>query len=337
MQCWLEKSRNSNRRRFLSNGLCALIGFASLQTTFAQAPAGDRFPAQPVTVVVPFPAGGSTDYAARAVAQSLADTWKVPVVVENKVGAGGNIGADFVARSPANGQTILLGAVSAVVNPPLYKIAPYLPQQLASIGVGVATPLVTVVRKDLPASDIPALLALSRSRPDGLNAASAGAGTLSHLGLELLQADHKGNLRHIPYKGSAPALTDLMGGQVDVLIDTVVSASAAIAAGKVRAIAVHTPSRLPALPSVATYDEQGVKGMTFSAWNIFMVPAATPADRIVILNAAMSKAIRDPSMVRSLSARGFELIVQSPSESMETIRSESQRWEKVIKDRNVTL
>lgn len=330
-------SSRSSRRYLMAAGLGALLSSVCCLPAQAQVSAAEKFPSQPVTIVVPFPAGGSTDYVARAMAQSLSETWKVPVVVENRVGAAGNIGADFVARSQANGYTLLMGAVSTVTNPPLYKLPPYIPRLLVPIGVGVASPLVTVARVDLPVTDIPALLALSRSKGGGLNAGSAGAGTLSHLGLELLEADHKGSIHHVPYKGSTPALTDVMGGQVDLMIDTVVSASAAIASGKVKALAVHTARRIPALPNVPTYEEQGFKGMSFSAWNIFMAPAATPNERIATLHAAMARAIREPAMARALGERGLELIVQTPTESLDAIRSEAQRWEKVIRDKNIGL
>ena len=330
-------SSQTARRPLLAAGLGAFLCAIGVFPAQAQTPAADKFPSQAITIVVPFPAGGSTDFVARAMAQSLSDQWKVPVLVENRVGAGGNIGADFVARAPANGYTLLMGAVSTVTNPPLYKLAPYIPRLLTPLGVGVASPLVTVARLDLPAADLPGMLALSRSKPGGLNAGSAGAGTLSHLGLELLEADHKANIQHVPYKGSTPALTDVMGGQVDLMIDTVVSASPAIASGKVKALAVHSPRRIPALPQVPTYEEQGVKGMSFSAWNIFMAPAGTPNERIATLHAAMARSIREPAMAKALGERGLELIVQTPAESLEAIRGEAQRWEKVIRDKNIGL
>ncbi len=324
--------------RFLSRWLPALLaGVATLAPAIALSQAADKFPSSPVTIIVPFPAGGSTDFVARTVGRSLADIWKVPVVVENKVGAGGNIGADFVARSPANGLTILMGAVSTVTNPSLYKTAPYIPRVLVPIGVGVDSHLVTIARNDLPARDIAGMIALSATKPGGLNAASAGAGTLSHLGLELLGAEHKARINHIPYRGSAPALTDVAGGQVDIMIDTITSATPMITAGKVKALAVHSPQRNPALPGVPSYAEQGIAGMSFSAWNIFMVPAGTPADRVATLNEAMAAVVRDPAVVKSFAERGLDVIVQTPAASIESLRNDALRWEKVIKDKNVTL
>lgn len=303
----------------------------------AQAPSAGGFPSGPVTIVVPFPAGGSTDFVARTVAQQLAEAWKVPVLVENRVGAGGNIGADFVAKAPANGQTILLGAVSTVTNPPLYKTQPYIPRVLLPLGVGVNSQLVTIARNDLPVKDMPGVIALSATRPGGLNAASAGAGTLSHLGLELLDANHKAKINHVPYKGSAPALTDVAGGQVDVMIDTITSAAPMIAAGRVKALAVHSPQRSPALPNVPSYEEQGIQGMSFGAWNLFMVPEATPADRIAALHAAMARVVRDPAVAKAFAERGLDVIVQTPAASLDFLRGDAQRWEKVIKDKNITL
>ena len=323
---------------FLSRRLATgLLIAAGLIPAIAMAQTTDRYPAGPITIIVPFPAGGSNDFVARTVARSLADAWKVPVVVENKVGAGGNIGADFVARAPANGLTILLGAVSTVTNPPLYKIAPYVPAMLVPIGVGVNSQLVTIARNDLAAKDIAGMIALSATQAGGLNAASAGAGTLSHLGLELLEANHKAKINHIPYKGSAPALSDVAGGQVDIMIDTISSAAPMIVGGKVKAIAVHSSQRSPLLPNVPSYDEQGIRGMSFGAWNMFMVPSATPADRVAALNEALTRIVRDPVVAKALADRGLDTIIQTPAVSQEFMRGDAQRWEKVIKDKNITL
>lgn len=314
-----------------------MIGCAALSPLVAHSQASDKFPSSAVTIVVPFPAGGSTDFVARTVARLLAESWKVPVVVENKVGAGGNIGTDFVARAPANGLTILLGAVSSVTNPALYKTPSHVPRQLVPVGVGVNAQLVTVARNDLNARDLPSLVALSNSQAGGLNAASAGAGTLSHLGLELLEATHKAKINHVPYKGSAPALTDVAGGQVDILIDTITSSATMIASGKVKPIAVHSSQRSPSLPGVPSYEEQGFQGMTFGAWNMFMVPTDTPADRMATIHDAISKAVQEPSVVKSFSDRGLDVIQLSPAAGLEFIRRDAQRWEKIIKDKNISL
>jgi tripartite-type tricarboxylate transporter receptor subunit TctC len=266
----------------------------------------------------------------------LAAEWKVPVVVDNKAGASGKLAADAVARAPADGHTLLLGAVSVVTNPPLYRTPPYVPQSLRPLGVGVASQLVTIARPNLPAKDVPGLIALSASSPAGLNGASPGTGTLSHLGLEMLVLNHRARISHVPYRGSGPALTDIMGGQTDVMIDAITSAAPAIASGKAKAIAVHTPQRAALLPGVPTYEEQGVKGMAFGAWNIFLVPSRTPPERIATLHAALACAIRDPAVSKALSERALDAIVQSPEESIEFMRREAQRWEKVIRDANVT-
>ncbi len=323
--------RRSNRARVVAALITALLWPL---TGVAQNP--ERFPSQALTIIVPFSAGGATDIFARTLGQALGEAWKVPVVVENKVGAGGNIGADLVARAPANGHTLLIGAVSTVVNPPLYKIAPYIPRVLVPVGVGVASHLVTVARADLPANDIAGLQAYSRSRPSGLSAASAGTGTLSHLGLELLESELGIRILHVPYKGSTPGLTDVMGGQVDIMIDSTTSAGAAIASGKVKALAVHTPGRAAVLPQVPTYAEQGIKSMTFSAWNIFMVPSGTPEDRIAALHAALARLIREPAIAKALTDRGLEPFVQSPADSLEFVRQDALRWERVIREKNIS-
>lgn len=313
-------------------GVALSLALALATVAMAQ----ERFPSSTVAIVVPFPPGGATDYVARSVGNVLAEAWKVPVVVENRVGAAGNIAADFVARAPANGQTIMLGAASMVVNPPLYKIAPYIPRQLVPIGIGVTSYLVTIGRSDLAVKDMAALLALPATRQGQLNGASAGTGTLSHLGLEMLAAAQKIKLNHIPYKGSAPAVVDVMGGRVDVMIDTIASAAPAINSGKVKALGVHTEKRVAALPGAPTYDEQGLRGMNFSTWNIFVVPAATPPERIAALHAAFSKAIQEPAIAKSIADRGMDLVLQTPKESLEFMAGEAARWEAVVRERNLS-
>ena len=187
---------------------------------------------------------------------------------------------------------------------------------------------------------VESMLLLRREDFDELldRAAERGAErALSHLGLELLAANHKGQIVHVPYKGSTPALADIMGGQVDIMIDTITSAAPLIASGKVKPIAVHSPRRSPVLPNVPTYEEQGIKGMNFGAWNIFVVPAATPADRVNALHAALARVMRDPAIGKALAERGLDVIVQPPSESLDFMRNDGQRWEKLIRDKNITL
>jgi tripartite-type tricarboxylate transporter receptor subunit TctC len=313
-----------------AGAFCALLAAAA---SALSAPA--QFPSGPVTIVVPFPPGGATDYVARQVGQALATTWKVPVIVDNKAGAAGNIAAEAVARSAPDGHTLMLGAVSLVTNPALYKIPVFVPRVLTPLGVGVESQLVTIARVALPANDYRSLLSLAASKPGVLNGASAGSGTLSHLGLEELQAQHKLSIGHVPYKGSAPALNDIVGGQVDLMIDTVASAGPLIAAGKVKALAVHTRRRTAALPEVPTTDELGVRGMTFGAWNLFVVPSATPPERIALLNSALAKVMREPSVSRALNDRGLDIIAQRPAESLQFMLTEAGRWEKLIKAKGI--
>lgn len=323
----------------VSSRRCALLMpllAAALTPLGVLAQTAERFPSSQVTIVVPFPAGGSNDIVARAAAQVLSETWKVPVVVENRAGAAGNIGADHVAKAPPTGHTLMLGAVSMVTNPPMYRIAPFVPRALVPVGVGVNVPLVTVARPDLPVTDVASLIALASTRPGGLNAASAGAGTLSHLGAELLESDHKAKINHVPYRGSAPALTDVAGGQADILVDTVASALPMIQSGRVKAVAVHSPKRQAQLPNVPSYEEQGYKSLSFAAWNMFMVPQGTPADRIATLQAALARVLTDPAMVKSLNDRGIEPFVMTPAAALDFMLAEAQRWGKVIRDKNIT-
>lgn len=315
-----------------------LLGLLSVLClpTGASAQSGERFPSSTVTIVVPFPAGGSNDIVARMVAPLLAESWKVPVVVENRAGAAGNIGAEHVAKAPANGHTLMLGAVSMVTAPVMFKIPPFVPRSLVPVGVGVSSHLVMVARPDLPVTDVASLIALAASRPGGLNAASAGAGTLSHLGAELLETDYKARINHVPYRGSAPALTDVAGGQADILVDTVASALPMIQSGRVKALAVHSPRRQAQLPAVPSFEELGYKGLSFAAWNMFVVPEGTPPDRIAALHAALGRVMTDPAVAKSLQERGIEPFVMTPAASLDFVRAEAQRWEKVIREKNIT-
>ena len=313
-----------------------LLFAVSLSPRSTLAQNAERFPSAAVTIVVPFPAGGSNDIVARMVAQSLNETWKVPVLVENRAGAAGNIGADYVAKAPATGHTMMLGAVSMVTAPAMYGVPPFVPRVLVPVGVGVSVPLVMVSRPDLPANDLASLAALAARSPGGLNAASAGAGTLSHLGVELLDSDHKVKINHIAYRGSAPALTDIAGGHADILVDTVASALPMIQAGRVKPIAAHSPRRQAQLPNVPSFEEQGFRSLTFAAWNMFVVPAATPSDRIATLHAALARIVDDPAFARSLQERGIDPFVMTPAASLEFMRAEAQRWETVIRDKKIT-
>lgn len=291
----------------------------------------------PLRIIVPFPAGASTDYVARLVGQRLGEQTGRTVVVENRTGASGDIAASAVARSDSDGATVLLGAVSLVTNPIVSKKPPFFPSQLIPIGVGVETQLVTISRPGAPAKDIKGLIAQAREKPRGVPAGNAGVATLSHLGMEMLGTSNGVSFNNIPYRGSVPAITDLIAGQTDLMIETIHNAKSYIEAGKVIPLAVHGKSRNPVLPTTPTYAEQGIRGMEFSAWNIFMVPAGTPADIRQALHDAFAKAISARDVNAALLSQGITPLIQSPQASEAFMQAEASRWEQVIKQANIAL
>lgn len=303
------------------------------------AQAHEKFPApgKQLRITVPFPAGASTDFSARVVGQKLGEQQGLPIIVENKTGASGNIAADHVAKTPADGYNLLFGAVSLVTNPALYERPPYIPDQLVPVGVGIDTQLVLVARADLPAHTLKEVVAASAAKAGGINAASAGTATLSHLGWEILATETKVAFNHVPYRGSAPALTDLVAGQADVMIESVASALPYITSGKLRAIAVLTPRRLASLPGVPTAAEQNFKSLEYSAWNGFMAPAQTPPATLQALNTLLARAIQHPDVSKGLLERGLEPVVMTPAAYLSFTQQEARRWTKVIKDGNVKL
>lgn len=324
------------RRSALQFALASLAGGSA----FMASPSGwaqDKFPSRPLRITVPFPAGASNDYVARIVGQKMAETLGVPVLVDNKTGASGNIGADFVAKSPADGYNLLIGAVTLVTSPTLYERPAYVPDQLVPLGVGVDSQLLLLVRPGFPAQDIQSLIKAAATRPGAVNMASPGVATLPHLGMELLAIESKVQFNHIPYRGSAPALADVMGGQADVLIDSVVSALPMVQAGKLQAIATLTPQRIAALPNLPTAAEQGFRSLEFSAWNAFLAPAATSPAIVQALHNALAQAIQVPEVAKALRERGLEPVVQSPAAYQDFLHKETLRWSKVIKDAKVKI
>ncbi len=298
--------------------------------------AQDKFPSRPIRITVPFPVG-TTDYVGRLIGQRLGEQLGATIVVENKTGASGNIAADFVANAPADGYNLLLGAVSVVTNPALMGKPAYVPSQLVPLGVGIDSHLVLLARLDFPARDLTGLVKAAADRPGAVNAASPGVATLPHLGIEMLATQARVKFNHVPYRGSALALTDILAGRVDWVIDSLASAKAFLSSGKVRALAVLTPKRVPSLPDVATAGEQGFQFLEFSAWNGFMVAAGTSSTMVQTLHEALARAIQAPETSKALMERDLDPVVMSPGAYLEFMQRESKRWSQVIKDANVTV
>ncbi len=296
----------------------------------AQAP----YPSKPIRIVVPFPAGGTTDILARAVALKLTETGGQPVVVDNRPGAGGNIGAELVAKSAPDGYTLLMGTVGThAINPVLYAKIPYDPQRdFAPVILVAGVPNVLVVNPALPVNSVQELIAYGKANPGKLNFASSGSGTSIHLSGELFKSMSGVPMTHVPYKGSAPALTDLLGGQVQLMFDNLPSALPHIKAGKLRALAVTGAQRAPALPDVPTVAEAGLPGFEASSWFGLLAPAGTPKDIIARLHAEVAKWLATPEARNRLAAQGANAVGNSPEEFAQFIATETVKWRRVVKE-----
>ena len=298
-------------------------------SAFAQA-----FPNRPVRLVVPFPAGGTTDILARAIAEKLSSALGQQFVVDNRPGAGGNIGADIVAKAAPDGYTLLMGTVGThAINPSLYAKMPYdAMKDFAPVILVAGVPNVLVVNPEVPVKTVSDLIALAKAKPGTINFASSGNGTSIHLSGELFKSMTGVQMSHDPYKGSAPALTDLIGGQVQLMFDNLPSALPFIKGGKLRAVAVTSSKRAPALPDLPTIAESGVPGFEASSWFGILAPAATPKDIIAKINAEANKALQSPEMKEKLLSQGAEAVGNTPEHFAEYIRNETLKWAKVVKD-----
>jgi tripartite-type tricarboxylate transporter receptor subunit TctC len=295
---------------------------------------GQSYPSRPIRLVVPFPAAGTTDLLARAMAQKLSEALGQQVVVDNHPGAGGNIGADLVAKSAPDGYTLLMGTVGThAINVSLYARMPYdAVKDFVPIVLVAGVPNVLVVNPALPVKTVADLIKLAKDQPGVINFASSGNGTSIHLSGELFKSPTGVQMTHVPYKGSAPALTDLIGGQVQVMFDNLPSALPQIKAGKLRAIAVTSIKRAPALPDLPTIAESGVPGFEASSWFGILAPAGTPREIVLRLNREANKALQGAEMKEKLLAQGAEAVGNSPEFFVDYIRSETVKWAKVVKD-----
>jgi len=310
--------------------LLAAIAFVATTPAAAQ---GAAYPTKPVRLVVPFPAGGTTDILARAVAQKLSETWGQQVIVDNRPGAGGNIGSELVAKSPPDGYTLLMGTVGThAINPSLYAKMPYNHvKDFTPVILVAGVPNVLVVNPSLPVNSVQELIAYGKANPNKLNFASSGNGTSIHLSGELFRTMTGVQMTHVPYKGSSPALTDLIGGQVQLMFDNLPSSLQFIKAGKLRALAVTSLARSQALPDVPTLAESGLPGFEASSWFGVLAPAGTPADIVAKLNGAVAAWLASPAAKEQLAAQGAIPAGGSPDAFVKHIADESAKWAKVVK------
>ena len=312
---------------------------AALLLTAAVSALAQTYPAKPIRIIVPFAAGGNVDITARLVAPGLSDALGQPVVVENKPGAGGTIGADLVAKSQPDGYTLLMGSNSTFsVAPSLYPNHPYNPLRDFSPVITIASaPFVLVTNPAGSAKTAAELVAQAKANPGKLTMASAGTGSSNHLVGELFQEISGARFTHIPYKGSGQALTDLMGGQVDLHFDQITSASSHIQAGKLKALMVTAPQRVPMLPDVPTAAESGYA--RFQATNVtgLIAPAGTPREIIDKLNAATQKVIAQAAVREKFAGLGAETVGGTPEEFGVYIKDDFAKWTRIVKDANVKV
>jgi tripartite-type tricarboxylate transporter receptor subunit TctC len=324
-----------SRRRALAAAATIIGVIFPVSATFAQG----SWPVKPITVVVPFPAGGTTDIVARLAGQALSEELGRPVIVENRPGAGGNIGAQLVARAPADGYTLVMGTVGThAINPALYKKMPYDHiKDFAPISRVAAVPNVLVVNPSKPYKTVKELIAYGKSHPGDLSFASSGNGTSIHLAAELFKSMTGVQMRHIPYKGSAPALTDLMGGQTDLMFDNLPSAIQFIRSGKLRAIAVTTLTRTSQLPDVPTIAETEIPGFDASSWFGLLAPAGTPPAVIKRIDEALIKVMETTDLKKKIIERGGEPVAETPEKFGAFIQAETSKWAKVVKESGATV
>ncbi|MCD2511405.1 Bug family tripartite tricarboxylate transporter substrate binding protein [Comamonas endophytica] len=322
----------------LQKTLTAIALAACAVPALAQGTVGN-WPDKPVKWVVPFPPGGAMDAIARTLGEVAGRKLGQPFVIENKPGAGGNIGSDFVAKQPADGYTLMITSIGMATNGALYNKLSYDPiKDFAPVSLLAVVPNVLVAgAKQSDVKNVKDLIAKAKQRPDALTYASAGNGTSIHLAGANFTSLTGVKMLHVPYRGSGPAVTDLLGGQVDFMFDSITSARPHIEAGKLRAIAITTKTRSPSLPDVPTVAEAGVPGYEVSPWFATFMPAGTPAPIVAKLGQTLNEAMNDPEVKKRLDAIGAEPIGSTPQALAAHLKTETDRWTKLIKASNIKV
>lgn len=314
--------------------------FAALLVGFSQQAALAQYPTKPVHVIVPYPAGGAVDAFARVLSQPLSDLWGQQVLVDNRPGASTIIGAEQVAKSPADGYTLLLTAeLTLVTVPHLYEKIPYDPlRDFAPIVALVSATQALVATSSLPVKTVKDIVALAKEKPGELTYGSFGVGSTGHLNMEVLQAMTGVRLNHIPYNGAGPAMNDVIGGHISLMLAALSIVRSNVEAGKLRMIGVGGDRRSSEFPDVPTISESGVPGFEAKSWFGLVAPAGTPLEIIRKINHDVSKVISDPAFAEKyLAAQGLEPIMGTPEQFAAFIRSETERWGKIVRDANIKI
>ena len=323
-------SRTFSRR----NGLKALAAAAMLASGMPAAMAQDSFPSKPINIIVPFSAGGTTDILARIVGQALTVELGQSVIIENRPGAGGNIGGQAAARAAADGYTLFMGTVGThAINAALYAKMPFDPiKDFAPLTRVANVPNLLVAHPKQPFTTVKELIAYTKANPGVVNFGSSGSGSSIHLSGELFKSMTQLDMVHVPYKGSAPAVTDLLGNQISIMFDNMPSAIQHVRSGKLRPIAVTTAKRSPELPDVPTVAEAGVPGYEATSWFGLWAPVKTPADIQTKLHAAIAKVLKDPAVAKKIGEQGGEVVIDTPAQFDAFIKAEAAKWGKVVKE-----
>ncbi len=312
----------------------------SAAALFLASPAAraQSYPSRQITLIIPFAAGGSNDIIARAIGKQLSEAWGQPVIAENRPGAGGVIGASAVAAAPPDGYTLLLVSTTFTINAAIKKKMPFdTARDFTPIAFVARSPLLFVASKDLPVKSAKDALALAKSKPDRITYASAGIGSINQIAAELIAQSAGVKLMHVPYKGGAPALNDLLGGHVDVYVSSMPQVQQLAQTGQVNALAVTSVKRAQLLPDVPTLDESGIPGFDLSSWWGIVGPAGMPPEVVNALNAEINKALNSPEIARFMASEGAEAQAMTPQGFGELIHTEIERWTKVGRDANISI
>lgn len=324
---------NPHRSNVFSLALALLSAALLVPSSYAQ-----KYPDRPVRLIVPFAPGGGTDILGRVIAPKLAEGLGQPVPVENRAGAGSNIGAEFVTKAAPDGYTVLLGANTQAINASLYPKLPFdTIRDFAPVSLLAVAPMVFAAHPSVPAKTIGELIALAKREPGKLNLASAGSGTPHHLAAELFNRMAGVSITHVPYKGAGPALADVLAGQAQLTVQTLATARPHISAGKITALGMASAKRAQVAPEIPTVAESGLPGYEVELWYGVLAPAGTPAAVIERLNAEIVRTMASPEIRERLQAQGFELRTSTPAELAQLLKSDIDKYARVIREGNIKV
>ncbi|WP_313561927.1 tripartite tricarboxylate transporter substrate binding protein [Diaphorobacter nitroreducens] len=326
-------------RALAPRAVAAILGLAAIAVPTAGALAQPAYPSKPIRLIVPFPPGGGTDMIARTVAQKLADQNQWNVVVDNRPGAGGNLGVDAAAKSAPDGYTLVMGQTSNLaINPSLYAKLPYDPlKDLVPVALVSSSPIVMAAPAKSPYKTFADVVAAAKAKPDGITLGFSGNGTVAHLAGELAENAAGIQLRHVPYKGAAQAMTDLVGGQIDLYMSSVPTLLGQVRNGKLRAIVLTSTKRSAQLPDTPTLEESGYKGFEAVTWFGVLAPAGTPVAIVQQLNKAINRALEQPDVAEKLRSEGGEVLGGSPEKFSNLLRTDVPRWAQIVKASGASL